>query len=220
MKDKHPKYPDFPELLAYEQPDNSRSRIVNAAIYLFSKQGYPQTATKAIAELADVSEALVFKLFKSKSALLEAVFIEIIQERLPKVLLYGMEDLRDGTLPIRSQDQIAVFLAFKFKYILKHVGYFKILFQELQFNEQQAIQNIRKLLEQLFNELETVILTLQRHKIIRSDMPPKILFRSLAGALNFLLLDYHLLTPKMNIDLEIQSIIQLFLEGAAHEKQK
>lgn len=214
------KYADFPALLAYEQPDNSRSRIVNAAIYLFSRQGYPQTATKAIAQLADVSEALVFKLFKSKSALLEAVFIEIIQERLPQVLRYGLEDLRSGTLSIQSEEQVTAFLAFKFKYILQHVGYFKILFQELQFNEQQALQNIRSLLEQLFSELETVLLALQRHKIIRSDMPPKTLFRSMAGALNFLLLDYHLLTPKMDIDLEIQRIIQLFLEGAAHEKQK
>jgi len=213
------KYEKFPALNDYEVTDDSHARIVNAAIYLFSQQGYLQTSTKAIAQLANVSEALIFKRFKSKSALLEVVFIEIIQERLPKVLLYGMDQLKTGTLSIQHPEDISKFLTYKFKYILNHIGYFKILFQELQFNEAEALEKIRDMFKQLVQELDKIIAALQMKGIVRSDLQPKLLFRSLAGSLNFLLLDYQILGSEIDLDSEIPQVIQLFLEGAAYEKQ-
>jgi len=48
----------------------TKAWIFDAAIQLFSKNGYKQTTTKAIAELAGVSESTFFRIYKNKSALL------------------------------------------------------------------------------------------------------------------------------------------------------
>lgn len=212
------KYVKFPALEAYENAEDSTQRIVNAAIYLFSQQGYLLTSTKSIAQFANVSEALLFKRFTSKSGLLEAVFIEIIQERLPRVLSFGMQDLKSGALSIEHSADIATFLTTKFKYILQHTGYIKILIQELEYNESEAIDKIRTLLKALMTQLDGIISRLQCKGLVRSDLPTKTLFRSLAGSLNFLLLDYQVLQSPMDLDDEIKMVIQLFLQGASYEK--
>lgn len=51
-----------------------RQSIIDAAIPLFARKGFTGTTTREIAEAAGVSEALVFKLFASKTALYDAIF--------------------------------------------------------------------------------------------------------------------------------------------------
>ena len=52
---------------------NKKDLILDSALDLFSENGYHATSTKLIADKAGVSEALIFKFFKSKDALLEKV---------------------------------------------------------------------------------------------------------------------------------------------------
>lgn len=50
--------------------NDTKAWILDAAIQLFTKNGYTQTTTKAIADLAGVSESTFFRIYKNKSALL------------------------------------------------------------------------------------------------------------------------------------------------------
>ena len=52
---------------------NRRLSFLQAALELFSTQGYAATTTKAIAECAGVTEALLFRHFRNKEELLQAV---------------------------------------------------------------------------------------------------------------------------------------------------
>ncbi len=51
----------------------TQKRLIHAAFHLFTSQGFNQTPTKQIAELADVNEATLFRNFRSKHDLLLAV---------------------------------------------------------------------------------------------------------------------------------------------------
>ncbi|GAA0608339.1 TetR/AcrR family transcriptional regulator [Sporichthya brevicatena] len=53
-----------------------RTAILAAAEELFAERGFPGTSTKAIAERAEVSEALVFTNFGTKAALFEAAVMD------------------------------------------------------------------------------------------------------------------------------------------------
>ena len=54
-------------------PSSTRQRLVNAALDLFSSQGFTETTTRQIAELAQVNEVTLFRQFGSKQGLLLAV---------------------------------------------------------------------------------------------------------------------------------------------------
>ncbi len=208
------KYPGFEVLAAHEFEDDSGSRMINAAIYLFSKNGYTQTTTKSIAQLAGVSEALLFKRYNSKSNLLEVVFLEIINNRIPGIFAYGLQNINlSPDMKLDLQLLVPIF-ASKFTYISQHAGYFKIIFQELEFNSEDAIINVRQLLEGLLSQLEAYIILLQQSGHLRSDINPRTMLRSFSGMMNLLLIDKNILNTPLNIEDEIRQILTLFLKGA------
>jgi AcrR family transcriptional regulator len=57
-----------------DSTQTSRSRLLNAGKTLFSRNGYEQTSTAAIAREAGSSESQLIRYFGGKSGLLEAVF--------------------------------------------------------------------------------------------------------------------------------------------------
>lgn len=208
------KYPGFEVLSAHESENDSGSRIINAAIFLFSKNGFTRTTTKSIAQLAGVSEALLFKRFKSKIMLLEVVFLEIIQNRVPAIFAYGLKNLElSADYQIDIQQLVPIF-ASKFSYISQHSGYFKIIFQEIEFNSEDAMVKVRQLLEGLFSQLEVYVVFLQQSGHLRSDITPRTLLRSLSGMMNLLLVDQSVLNTSLNIETEIKQILTIYLKGA------
>jgi AcrR family transcriptional regulator len=67
-----------------------RERIVDAAVHLFSRQGFSGTSTREIARLADVNEASLFRHFPSKQEL----FWVALQSRLER--LRFSKELQNG----------------------------------------------------------------------------------------------------------------------------
>jgi AcrR family transcriptional regulator len=65
---------------------NARREILDAATALFSERGFAAVSTKEIAKRAHVHEATIFRKFKSKAAIEEAIIGEHIdQEKVLKV---------------------------------------------------------------------------------------------------------------------------------------
>lgn len=56
---------------------DTKQWILEAAVLLFSKNGYTRTTTKAISELAGVHESTFFRSYKSKDALLTDLLYEM-----------------------------------------------------------------------------------------------------------------------------------------------
>jgi TetR/AcrR family transcriptional regulator len=57
--------------------EERRKQIINAALTLFAEKGFSGTRTREIAELADVSETLIFQHFKTKEDLYRAALTEL-----------------------------------------------------------------------------------------------------------------------------------------------
>jgi AcrR family transcriptional regulator len=66
--------------LAVKDKVNTRDKILEAAIKLFSEKGFNGTTTKEIAELAEVNEALIFRHFSTKRELYGAIIERKIHE--------------------------------------------------------------------------------------------------------------------------------------------
>lgn len=51
----------------------TRERILNASIHLFSKKGFDATRLDDIAKVANVNKALIYYYFKSKEDIMDAI---------------------------------------------------------------------------------------------------------------------------------------------------
>ncbi|MGQ9587388.1 MAG: TetR/AcrR family transcriptional regulator [Thermoplasmata archaeon] len=58
------------------KPNSTRGRILDAALQVFAEKGFAGATTKDIARMARVNEVTLFRLFKSKKALFNAVVAE------------------------------------------------------------------------------------------------------------------------------------------------
>jgi AcrR family transcriptional regulator len=72
-------------------PEDTKKRIIDTAMELFSKNGYSCTTTRSIAEIAGVNELTIFRNFETKEGLLSAVIdqnldLDDIKDQLPMKL--------------------------------------------------------------------------------------------------------------------------------------
>lgn len=195
---------------------DSKAKLIESAIDTFAKYGYTGCSTAQIADEAGVSEALLFKYFKSKKKLLDAVLFEIVTLRIPKLLHEDMDKLiinSDKTEPLEC---LRSFVKSKLKVIKSNIRYFKILINEIQYHDDIRIIHTQKVLPQFIDEMSGWIEKLQYSPNVRKT-PPRTAFRSLVGMMNMILLDHILISPEMDLEAEIDIVFDLFLYGMIKE---
>jgi len=74
--------------------EERRSQIIRVAIDLFATRGFKGTTTRAIAEAAGVSEAIIFRHFATKEDLYDAIITHTVEKR-QKLWESDQQDLPD-----------------------------------------------------------------------------------------------------------------------------
>jgi AcrR family transcriptional regulator len=85
------------------EPDDRRTRILDASEQLFAESGFDATPTARIAERADVPKGLVFYYFPQKIELLKA----LLNERLPTHPLCSADEVVSAGDPVHSLLRLA-----------------------------------------------------------------------------------------------------------------
>ena len=98
---------------------DTKSWILDAAAMLFTQNGYIKTTTKAIAELAGVSESTFFRIYKNKAALLS----DLLYIMTPGPEDIPMKELTNGS-DIRKDFEI--FLYYNAILHVKHLPVFRL----------------------------------------------------------------------------------------------
>ena len=140
-------------LQVHEMPAGKKKTLL-AATQLFSKQGYSGTSTAQIAEKAGVSQATIFKYFKTKSDLLS----EIMKPMIPELKKEFLQKLETYT---NLEEAVHFTVENRFHFFAQNVDFIKILIQEVLVNsefrqeilatfEEVAIEDYLELINQLF----------------------------------------------------------------------
>ena len=90
--------------------EERRKQIINVALTLFAEKGFSGTRTREIAELADVSETLIFQHFKTKEDLYRAALTELFS-------LYPVPPEVEEKMA--EKDDVGVFRTFAL-HVIKH----------------------------------------------------------------------------------------------------
>lgn len=118
------KFPTYVQQLEQITMPAGRRKVMLAAIQLFSKQGYHNTSTAQIANEAGLSQATVFKYFKTKDELL----LGVLQ---PTVNLFGRSFIDEMKQCSDLKSLVAFIVQNRFAFISANKELLKIIFQEL-----------------------------------------------------------------------------------------
>ena len=145
-----------------------KKQVLKAAINLFSKQGYDGTSTSQIAEASGMSQATIFKYYKSKEDLLLVILEPLIEHLLPT---YGKEFAQK----LSEQDKnLASMIHFivqdRYHFLVQNKDAAMILVSQLLINQQikdkvlQKIADVKDIFEQ------NIWLPLQATDELRDDL--------------------------------------------------
>ncbi|ATW25439.1 TetR/AcrR family transcriptional regulator [Candidatus Formimonas warabiya] len=133
-----------------EQLENneSRERILNASIALFSEKGFDATRVNEIAEAAKVNKALIYYYFKSKEDILDclidslfksvtSIAMDFIHENIVQMVKDGRLDINTDRLHFINEEafdfflqQANIYFEKLIEYVLEHRDIIRILLLE------------------------------------------------------------------------------------------
>ncbi|GHV96909.1 TetR family transcriptional regulator [Lactobacillus nasalidis] len=120
---------DYQGLLQSKKLPQGQKKALLAAIELFAKQGFDGTSTAQIAERAGISQATIFKYFKTKADLLNAVIGPVAHDLFPKIQEDFIQEIKQNS--VKSRQELVHFIVFnRFAFIKKNRQVIKIMLQE------------------------------------------------------------------------------------------
>lgn len=105
-----------------------KKKTIEAAIKLFAKQGYHGTSTLQIAKEAGVSQATIFKYFKTKEDLLHSIIVPVI----PKLILNFLKRIQNTS---SLEELISYVVEDRIVFLKENKDIVKIIYSEILTNE-------------------------------------------------------------------------------------
>ena len=134
--------------------------LMQSALELFSTEGFDGTTTRAIAEKDGVSEAMLYRYFRSKDTLLEAV-LEALGPR--KQLSMSLEPLNETPL----RESLDIMLTYFLETFWRYRAITRMLFIATRRN-QKAVESLRI----QFNEQTEVLKGFLMERSLRGEIKP------------------------------------------------
>jgi len=110
--------------------NETRQRILAAALELFSERGFAATTTAALAQRAGVAEKTLFAQFKSKERLFEETLSPAVLELVAPDLISSVTDTFSVPWE-RLEDFLRAILTNRIEFAKRHRSKFKLIIQEV-----------------------------------------------------------------------------------------
>jgi AcrR family transcriptional regulator len=158
--------------------DGTRERILDAARTLFTRQGFTNTSTRAIAAAAHCNISLIPYYFGSKEGLLESVGLSVAQSVSEKI-----EFLKKSNLS--ADQQLELFVDFALAHVRENSKFLSFMFKTFVAEGRPLPKLIAEQLRKNVGNLTTVIQKLQDNGTLNSEISPELVVSSLMGMVMF-----------------------------------
>jgi AcrR family transcriptional regulator len=156
-----------------------RQEVLQAAIKLFSEQGYEATSLLEVAEAVGLLKGSLYYYARSKEDLLYAIISEFHDDGVR--LLAELENSTDD--PIAKME---TFIRVGVIYMLSHRAEGIIFFHDAKALNDQRQQILRRQRRQMRESLEGIIRSGQEQGLIRQSLDPRVVSIAVNGAVNWL----------------------------------
>lgn len=198
-------------LAEQEMPKGKRAAMLSA-LELFSKQGYDGTSTMAIAKHAGISQATIFKYFKTKDDLLAAILKPMINNLLPE---YREDFLAEIPATATLQETVHFLVRDRYDFLIKNREVALIFLTQVMTNADTRTMFQKFMAETAPMFVNAIYGTLKNSGSLREDLPPAAVLRTMAGQLLSYFIQRQVLMPdaKADEDADLQVIEELIVRA-------
>ncbi|HET7628654.1 MAG TPA: TetR/AcrR family transcriptional regulator [Bacillales bacterium] len=125
----------FQETAQDETLTEKQKQIMIAAIEMFSEKGYASSSTSEIARRAGVAEGTIFRHYKTKEKLLQAIVEPVIRQIIAPFIIGDLNKVLNRRYE-HFEDFVRSMIENRRKFLERHFSLIKIVFQEIPFHPQ------------------------------------------------------------------------------------
>jgi TetR/AcrR family fatty acid metabolism transcriptional regulator len=194
--------------MARARSQDKRKRILQAAVRVFARKGYFRARVGDVARRAGVADGTIYLYFRSKEALLVALFDEVMAEHLEQ----GKAELAGVKGAPARLEAIA-------GHHLRLLGGNRDLAVVFQVELRQSTKFLERFtgswLKEYLDLIAGVIEQGQREGSLRADLPRKVATKAFFGALDEMVTSWILAGRDYDLGQLAGPVVELFLRGAA-----
>ncbi|MCZ2126135.1 TetR/AcrR family transcriptional regulator [Levilactobacillus brevis] len=178
-----------PRIRDYFQQDLSQNEtitpkqraILQASLDLFAEKGFDQTSTSDIAQRAGVAEGTVYRRYKTKAALRDAILAPITAHIVPILASDFSEDKLRQRYPSLQAFVTAIFTD-RVAFAKANVKELKVIFEMAAFDTERREQILSQIAPKMVKQMGSVINQLKADHLI-VDWPNDLILQSLLSQL-------------------------------------
>lgn len=205
----------FNNSLDMDKLSDKQKSVLKASLELFSEKGFDRTNSSDIATLAGVAEGTVYKQFKTKEGILQAILTPIIQQVVPMVAKEFLAEIHHNKFS-DFEDFLKYFVDNRVRFALENGKQLKILIQEVTHNK-EILQILSDKVQKLLTGDLNTIFDYYKKKQQLVDWPNTRIFRFIVSTTVSYPLPAILLGTEDMVDIEQadEEIVQVLIKGLA-----
>lgn len=133
---------------------DKQKAVLQASLTLFSEKGFENTSTRDIARMANVAEGTVYKQFKTKQELLQAIVGSVINNVVPQIASEFVNETTDNEEP-DFKNFLQNLIQNRMQFFITNLPQIRILIRESMTNEKLRLQVIEKFTHLHLKKLES-----------------------------------------------------------------
>ncbi len=190
-----------------------QKRIVEAAVEMFSKNGFSASSTSEIARRAGVAEGTIFRHYKTKKELLLAIVTPVMTKLIAPFIVKDLEKVLDKEFE-HYEDFLEAMVRNRQAFIRKHFPIIRILVQEIPFHEELRAQFIEHVAKDSYKRFEKIVVHFQDKGELLQIPPSSVVRLSLTSIIGFFFARYIFLPEsEWDEEEEINITIQFIMNG-------
>ncbi|MCM6764754.1 TetR/AcrR family transcriptional regulator [Weissella paramesenteroides] len=132
---------------------DKQKAVLQASLTLFSEKGFENTSTRDIARMANVAEGTVYKQFKTKQELLQAIVGSVINNVVPQIASEFVNETTDIEEP-DFKNFLQNLIQNRMQFFITNLPQIRILIRESMTNKNLRLQVIEKFTHLHLKKLE------------------------------------------------------------------
>lgn len=187
------------------QPDKHR-KILRAAVHVFARNGFYNSKVAQIAREAGVADGTIYLYFKNKEDILVQVFVDTMERAvaLQESVLQGFNE---------PAAQLRAFITEHFRAVTSDEALAEVVTVELRQSSKFMRATDMKPFGRYLGILARIIRTGQAQGVFAARLQPRIVARTLFGALDELALEWSMASRRPPVDALAAHTVDLFLHG-------
>lgn len=207
----------FEGMLSNLQVTDKQKAVLRASMELFSKKGFDQTSTKDIAKAAGVAEGTVYKNYKTKQAILDAIIDPFIENNIPLMVQDFKNKMAKFAEKLTVKEYFKAIAVDRFTMINNNAMLLRLLFRTILARNEAKDVITDKILVFIFGDFERVVKQYQKQGMIEKRPLADILHIILGSSLSYAIPVLYGFEEKIDVE-HAANNLSYFLDKALRSK--